>query len=128
MRVVMLLVLCCVVGVLSGCPAITPSQRAAVHERVVASDAAEAQLDARLSQILILPGDAARPYHILGTVRVESAHGNCSPTLVRRAAVERYPTVDAVIGFIAYGGTSNPVGPNVVGCEGTAVRFLETSK
>src|SRR5215475_4963167 len=76
-----------------------------------------------LQQIIVIAGDVNGPYRILGSVdypgdgmAVISLVGPapCTPDKARKAAVEQYGHVDAIIGF-NYGSTPY--------CGGTAVVF-----
>lgn len=106
-------VLVVVVGLLAGCSLLKPDQPNPAEQ-------------AKLDHIAVLSAEPSRPHKVLGVVTVQSTvFDNCNANGVKRAALEQYPSVDAIVGFQALGaGTgAGAIGPTH--CEATAVELDE---
>lgn len=83
--------------------------------------------EAVLERIVVTPGDlSGQPYRILGPIEFPgrdaiTLRGRCTPDLLRQAAVQRYGTVDAIIGYTWWQDGQQ------ARCAGTAVVFVPQS-
>lgn len=119
-----------------GCTAPTPEQRALRAQRAETRRTIQdfemrqrTAQQAAMNAIIVTPGDLpSRKYEILGSVdypgrgvTLMSLVGppSCGPDNARKAALEHYSHVDAIIGFTQWRDGSTPH------CGGTAVRFTE---
>lgn len=93
----------------------------AMFEPVAKPDRAQ---QAKLDRISVFPDKPNRSYEELGPVRVDSTvFRTCTADDVRKAALVKYPDVEALIDYAAEGAGEGVASPAPTHCEAMAVKF-----